>query len=169
MKPKLEISMKRISILALLFFTYIAASGLAAAQAGNLPVVQDFTLDAKESKKNQAPILVLFMTKTCPYCEIVLQDFLLPMQRDREYDKKVILRQIETGSRDMLIDFNGVPTSQSAFAKKHKAWGVPTVILFDSKGRVLTSIVGLLTVDFYLAYLDNAINESQEKIRATAN
>jgi len=161
--------MKRIKILALLFFTYAAASWLPAAQAGSLPPVQDFRVDAKESKKKQAPILVLFMTKTCPYCEIVLQDFLLPMQRDREYDKKVILRQIETGSKDKLIDFNGATTSQKAFANKHEAWGVPTIILFDSNGRVLTSIVGLLTVDYYLAYLDNAINESQEKIKATPN
>lgn len=161
--------MKRINTLALLLITFAVASWLPSAQAGNLPVVQDFTLDAKESTKKQAPILVLFMSKTCPYCEIVLQDFLLPMQRDREYDKKVILRQIETGSKDKLIDFNGATTSQSAFAKKHKAWGVPTIIFFDSNGRVLTSIVGLLTVDFYLAYLDNAINESQEKIKTTAN
>jgi hypothetical protein len=40
------------------------------------------------------------------------------------------------------------------------------VILFDSHGQVLTSIVGLLTVDFYYAYLENAINESLEKIKA---
>jgi len=33
--------------------------------------------------------------------------------------------------------------------------------------EVSTSIVGLLTVDFYLAYLDNAISESQAKIKAT--
>jgi len=161
--------MKRMYALALLFFTFIAASWLQPAQAGNLPVVQDFTVDAKESTRKKAPILVLFMSKTCVYCEIVLQDFLLPMQRDRDYDKKVILRQIETSSTDKLIDFNGATTSQSAFANKHQAWGVPTVMLFDSKGRVLTSIVGLLTVDYYLAYLDNAINESQEKIKANVN
>jgi hypothetical protein len=38
-------------------------------------------------------------------------------------------------------------------------------MLFDSNGRVLTSIVGLLTVDFYYAYLVNAIDDSLEKIK----
>lgn len=156
--------MKRTNLLALLFIT---ASWIPATQAATgLPVVQDFTIEAKESIKKQAPILVLFTSHTCTYCEIVLQDFLLPMQRDRGYDKKVILRQIETGSQDKLIDFNGATTSQSAFASKHQAWGVPTVMLFDNKGQVLTSIVGLLTVDYYLAYLDIAIEESQAKIKA---
>lgn len=136
--------------------------------AAGLPVVQDFTLEAKTSVKKEAPILVLFMSKTCTYCEKVLQDFLLPMQRDHAYDDKVILRQIETSSTAKLIDFDGKVMAQSAFSSKHKAWAVPTVMLFDGKGRMLTQIVGLLTVDYYLAYLDIAINESQDKIKAAA-
>jgi hypothetical protein len=38
--------------------------------------------------------------------------------------------------------------------------------LFNRRGQVLTTIVGLLTEDFYLAYLDNAISDSQAKIKA---
>src|SRR4030067_847340 len=158
--------MKRMNIPVLLFFTYIAARWRPTAQAEGWPVVRDFTVEAKESINKQAPILVLFMSKTCSYCETALRDFLLPMQRDPEYNNKVILRQIEISSKDQLIDFNGKITTQSAFAGKHDAWTVPTVMLFDSQGRELTNIVGLLTVDFYLASLDNAINESQAKIKA---
>ena len=128
--------------------------------------MQDFRVEAKESINKQVPILVLFMSNTCHYCEIVLQDFLLPMQRDHGYDNKVILRQIEISSKSKLIDFDGNITTQSAYASAQKAWAVPTIVLFDSKGYELTKIVGLLTVDFYLAYLDNAINDSQAKIKA---
>ncbi|MCR4304547.1 MAG: thioredoxin family protein [Gallionella sp.] len=138
------------------------------AQAEGLPVVRDFTVEAKESVNKQAPILVLFMSDTCTYCETALHDFLLPMQRDPEYNSKVILRQIEIGSNDQLIDFNGKITTHSAFASKHDALMVPTVMLFDSGGRELTNIVGLLTVDYYFAYLDNAINESLAKIKAAS-
>jgi thioredoxin-related protein len=150
---------------ALIVLIFVTATGVSIAQTEGLQTVTDFRIEAKAAQKIKAPILVLFMSNTCHYCEIVLQDFLLPMQRDRSYDNKVILRQIETGSREKLIDFNGQITSQGAFASKHKAWGVPTVMLFDSQGNELTSIAGLLTVDYYLAYLDNAINESQEKIK----
>jgi thioredoxin-related protein len=142
------------------------ASWLPFAHAEGLPTVKDFTVEAKESSEKQAPILVLFMSKSCSYCETALKDFLLPMQRDSEYDNRVILRQIDTDSKDKLIDFKGKTTTHRAFSNKHLEWGVPTVVLFDSQGNELTSIVGLLTVDFYLAYLDNAISESQAKIKA---
>jgi thioredoxin-related protein len=138
------------------------------ALADSLPEVQDFRIEAKAAKTAQVPILVLFMSDSCHFCEIVLEDFLLPMQRDPAYRNKVILRQIETSSQAHLVDFDGKPTTQSAFAAKHKIWGVPQVFLFDSNGNVLTTLVGLLTVDFYYAYLDDAINNSLAKIRGTA-
>ena len=129
-------------------------------------VIKDFRIEARESQEKQVPILVLFMSDTCPYCEIVLQYFLLPMQRDPELKNKVMLRQIETSSNDTLIDFDGTSTTYHKFSRKHKVWGVPNVMLFDSQGHVLTSIVGLLTVDFYYAYLERAIDESLAKIKA---
>ena len=91
---------------------------------------------------------------------------MLPMQRDPEYNDKVILRQIESGSGDALVDFDGKTTTYSRFSGRHKVWGVPNVMLFDSNGQVLTSIEGLLTVDFYYAFLVDAINESLEKTKA---
>ncbi len=158
--------MKLIIQHAFLTFILTTASWMPSAQAAGLPTVTDFTVEAKEAEKKQVPILVLFRSDTCHYCETVLNDFLLPMQRDPTYDNKVILRQIETSSRDQLIDFNGVITSHSAFSSKNEVWAVPVVTLFDSHGQVLTSIVGLLTVDFYNAFLENAINESLEHIKA---
>jgi thioredoxin-related protein len=152
----------------LLFLLLATANWLSFAHAEGLPTVKDFTVEAKESSEKQAPILVLFMSKSCSYCETALKDFLLPMQRDSEYDNRVILRQIDTDSKDKLVDFKGKTTTHRAFSNKHLEWGVPTVVLFDSQGNELASIVGLLTVDFYLAYLDNAISESQAKIKAAA-
>jgi thioredoxin-related protein len=149
-----------------IFILLATASWLPFAHAEGLPSVKDFTVEAKESIEKQAPILVLFMSKSCSYCETALNDFLLPMQHDPEYGNRVILRQIDTDSKDKLVDFNGKTTTNRAFSSKHLEWGVPTVMLFDSQGNELASIVGLITVDYYLAYLDNAISESQAKIKA---
>jgi len=160
--------MKGTSKLILLILLGAAAYWAPISKAAGLPVVKDFTLEAKISLEKQAPILVLFMSNSCIYCKQVLQDFLLPMQGNPEYDSRVILRQVETSSRDKLIDFDGKITTQSELANKHHARAVPTIVLFDSHGQELTRIVGLLTVDFYLAYLDSSISESQEKIKAAA-
>lgn len=135
-------------------------------RAAGLPDVKDFTVEAADARKRQIPILVLFKDQYCSYCETVLDDFLLPMQRDPEFADKVILRQVESGSADTLIDFDGRATTYSRFSSKHKVYGVPNVMLFDGNGQVLTSIEGLLTVDFYYGFLLEAINESLAKIKS---
>lgn len=127
--------------------------------------MKDFTVEARDAQKRQVPILVLFMSETCEYCGTVLEKFLLPMQRDPEYNDKVILRQIESSSGDELIDFDGKTTTYSMFSSRYKVSGVPNVMLFDSNGQVLTFIEGLLTVDFYYAFLVDAIDESLAKIQ----
>jgi len=138
-------------------------------KAEGLPVVRDLTIEAKASHKLQAPILVLFMSKHCHYCEKVLQDYLLPMYHDPAYEGKVILRQVEVSSSDQLIDFRGMTTTQQNLASRYRARVVPTIVLFDSKGQELIRVVGLLTADYYLAHLDSVIDESQAKIKAATN
>jgi len=137
-------------------------------KAEGLPVIRDLTIEAKASQKLQAPILILFMSKYCSYCEQALQDYLLPMHHDTAYKGKVILRQVETGSSERIIDFKGKVTTQRDLAGRYRALTVPTIILFDSKGEELNRIVGLLTADYYLAHLDGAIDEAQARIKATA-
>jgi thioredoxin-related protein len=158
-------TMKKTFVLALLVSAY--AIWMPAAQAAEgLPLVKDFRIEAKESVRKQVPILVLFMTPSCPYCKRALKDFLLPMQRNPEYESKVMLRQVDYSSNKKLLDFNGKKTTQNKFAKTSNIMAVPTVVFFDSKGLELSRIEGLPSADFYQSYLDNAISESQEKIKA---
>ena len=127
---------------------------------------QDFTSEAKAAQAKQAPILVLFMSSHCSYCERVLREFLLPMQLNAEYRSKVIMRQIEVGSDTPLKDFAGRPTTQAQFASRYRVQMVPTVMLFDAQGNVLaTPLVGLTTPDFYGGYLDQVIDEAVGKVR----
>ena len=153
----------------IVFFLVAAISCWSMSRAEGLPVVKDFTVEAKDAHKRHVPILVLFMSETCEYCETVLEEFLLPIQRDLEFKDKVILRQIESSSGDVLIDFDGNSTTYRKFSGRHKVQGVPNVMLFDSNGQVLTFIEGLLTVDFYYAFLVDAIDESLAKIKAAGH
>ena len=155
-----------------LLFIFSLCAGLThwpLAQADVLPNILDFRVEASLSKQKKTPILVLFKSDYCPYCITLLDEFLLPMQRKREYDSQVILRQIEITKQTKLLDFNGKATTGIDFANQHKVWAIPTVMLFDSNGQELTRITGLLTIDFYLAYLNTAIEESQAKIKAQAH
>ncbi len=152
------------SLFALLIAT--ATGCWSAPHDAGLPVPQDFTAEAGEARDKQVPVLVLFMSEGCTYCETALEDFLLPMQRDSEFRGKVILRQIETDSGDALIDFEGNATTYKRFSARHGVSVVPNVTLFDSSGQVLTRIEGLLTADFYYGFLVQAIDESLEQIKS---
>lgn len=158
--------MKRIFVLALLISTWTGTIWMPTAQAEGLPVIKDFRVETKDSGNKQVPILVLFMTPTCPYCKQALKEFLLPMQRNLKYESEVILRQIDISSKKKLVDFNGRITTQSKFAKDRNIRAVPTVVIFDNLGQELTRIEGMLGADFYQSYLDNAISESQAKMKA---
>jgi thioredoxin-related protein len=150
-------------------FLFAAAIGFGSmSSAAGLPVVKDFRAEARDANNKRVPILVLFMDESCEYCKTVSEDFLQPMQRDPEFDSKVILRQIESSSEGKLIDFDGTTTTYSKFSSKHNVRGVPNVMLFDSHGQVLTFLEGLTTVDFYYAFLLDAINESLAKVKAAS-
>lgn len=57
-------------------------------------------------------------------------------------------------------------SSCHAFASKMRIWGVPHIMLFDQHGNKLSELKGLLTFGFYNAYLETAIEEATQKIRA---
>ncbi|GBL46741.1 hypothetical protein SFMTTN_2566 [Sulfuriferula multivorans] len=154
--------------LATLFLLGILAwTGLSPARAEtpNVPYSTNLKADAELAKSRGVPIMVMFGSPHCPYCERLLSEFLLPMQRNPEYAKKVLMRRVEVGSTQSLIDFNGKPTTQGDFAKLHQIGLSPTVVVFDYRGNPASApLIGLGTVDYYGAFLDAAIDAGLTKV-----
>jgi len=65
----------------------------AGSKAGTLASAGDFTRDARIAKQDKKPILVFFSSESCAYCEIVRDLYLQPMQADKAYDNKIIIRE----------------------------------------------------------------------------
>lgn len=149
----------------------ILAWGLALAvpahAAAGLVHVKNFRTDGALAAKRRVPIMVLFTTPTCPYCEIVKRDYLVPMHRDRAYRTRVIIRELTVNSNAALTGFDGKSTIEAAFAAAAKVFVVPTVMVFDPRGEpVGEPIVGLLIPDYYFGYLEAAIEDGLAKTRA---
>lgn len=135
--------------------------------AGGLVHAKNFRTDAALSAKRQVPIMVVFTTPTCPYCDIVKRDYLVPMHKDRAYRSRVIIRELAVNSDAALTGFDGKTTTEAAFAAAAKVFVVPTVMVFDSRGEpVGEPIVGLLIPDFYFGYLEAAIEDGLARTRA---
>lgn len=141
------------------------ASGLALAEGG-VPYAQDLRKDAKAAIDKHGVVLVMFSGSYCRYCDIVLNEFLIPMSRNADYQSKLVIRKVETSSARDLTDFQGNRVTHRKFAKDSGARMVPMVMVFDAQGKPLAKpLVGLTTVDYYGYYLDQAINEGLEKVR----
>jgi len=129
-----------------------------------VPLAKDLQSDAQLARKKGGVVLVLFENEHCGYCRRVLNEFLIPMSRNPEYQAKLVMRKVDNAGYASLKDFNGTRAAHTDFSRRHHVRMVPTVMLFDTQGNRLTSpLVGLSTADYYGYYLDQAIDEALEK------
>jgi thioredoxin-related protein len=132
-----------------------------------LQPANDLAQLAAEARARRTPMLVAFMQKSCPYCAIARRDHLLPLQSDPQWQRRVLIREVDVDRGTAMRDFSGAATTHRAFAKTYKVRRVPTLIVFDADGKpVGPPITGLLTEDFYRLYIEQAIEAGLSAMRA---
>ena len=148
----------------------IVAWGLGPAWAEEgVPYARDLQKDAQAAREKNGVVLVIFAGTFCSYCDRVLNEFLIPMSRNRQYQEKLVMRRLVVSDDSPIRDFEGRPSTPRKLARQYGYSLVPTVLLLDAKGRMLAKpVVGLTTVDYYGMYLDEAIDLAVNKIRAKA-
>lgn len=137
--------------------------------ADGVPLAQDLHKDGLLARDAKAVLLVMFSRPNCTYCRTVLNDFLVPMSGNAEYQAKVLMRKIDNSSPTRVRDFDGSLVKAGEFARRHGVTLVPTVMIFSADGTPLSKpLVGLTTVDYYGYYLDQIIDEGVARVRAAA-
>lgn len=144
------------------------AAPLASAQsADNLPMAKSFQADSRLAAAKKIPILVIYTSPDCPYCERAKSEYLVPLMKDPAYKNKVIIREVDITSQTPLTLFNGSKSTGAEFAAQHKVAVVPTIKVMNAQDtEVAAPIVGLLISDFYFGYIDSAISGGLQKMRA---
>ena len=134
--------------------------------ASGLVHARNFQADAQTAAKRRVPVMVLFTTPGCPYCDQVKREYLVPMHKDKAYRDRVIIREVTVNATTPLTGFDGTRTTEGAFAAANKVFMVPTVMVFDTRGAATSeAIVGVLIPDFYFGYLEAAIDNGLSKVR----
>ena len=142
---------------------------MAALAGEGVPAARDLQQDGAEARARGAAVLVVFVGARCPYCDLALNEVLIPTSRNPDYQRKLVMRRVQTRSGQALRDFDGKRITQGEFAKRHGVFLVPTVMLFDQHGQPLTKpMVGITTVDHFGYELDLAIDEALARIGATS-
>ena len=131
-----------------------------------LPSISDVRQEAKLSAQQRLPILIMFGTESCPFCQLLKEDFLIPMIISGDYTDRVILRQLYVSDGRAIIDFSGRRISAEAFAQRYKVRLFPTTVLVDHRGQPLVkNIVGVTTPALFGGTLDDAIAEALAVLR----
>jgi len=132
----------------------------------NLPLAQDLAADAAASRRDRVPIFLFLDRYDCPYCERALAQYVVPMSKEPPWRDRAIFRQVEIDQSLPLVDFDGSATTHSALAARYRVSLTPTIVVVDGAGRTVGGpVVGLLTADFYAAYLESAIDAGFGKLR----
>jgi thioredoxin-related protein len=135
--------------------------------AADVPMAENLQAEGKKAQSSKVPIMLVFTSPYCPYCDRVKAEYLGPMVNDPAYRDKVIIRQIEAGSDWTLVGFDGKKTTHGAFAASQKILMVPTIKVVDAQGKELAKpLIGFLTPDYYFGYIEEAMEQGLGKMRA---
>ena len=143
-------------------------------QAETLPYVKvreatDLQAVGQEARARNLPVMIMFSRDGCPYCDVVREEFIKPMLRSGDYVDRIIMLELDADSYAQLRDFDGKLISADELTHRYKAGFAPTVVFLDSQGNEQAErLIGITTRDFYGGYLDDAINESLQRVRETA-
>lgn len=147
-------------LLAVSFFT-----GPAGADSAAMIAVEDLREEARLARAGNLLLVVEFSSEYCGFCRKLEELFLLPMQRNADYNAKVLIRYISLDAYETLIDFDGRSMTTSEFAERYDISLTPTLLFLNADGVELSEkLVGIWSEDFYGGFIDNRIDEAREKL-----
>ncbi|OOG41698.1 hypothetical protein [Polaromonas sp. A23] len=140
----------------------LAIPTLAFAKDTALPVPESLPAAAKVAAAKKEPLVLLVSLPGCPYCEVVRRNYLLPARNEAGLHAW----QLNITDRSTpLIGFDGKATTAAVQIATWKAGFTPTVLFLDSLGQeVAERLVGLASVDFYGAYLDERLANARKAL-----
>ena len=149
----------------LLVFVFLAVAIESAAQ-GELRMANDLHGLGRESDLRKIPVVLFFSSVHCEYCDLVRDEFLNYLSTDPAFMNKLLLREVRMDSIRPLLDFSRQSISHAAFTEQRAIELVPTIQFTDGVGDILIEdIVGVTTLGFYGAYLEQAIEQSLNILR----
>ncbi len=135
---------------------------LARAAETALPVPASLPGAAQTATTKKEPLVLLISLPGCPYCELVRRNYLLPAQRSgglQAWQLNI------TDNNTPLVSFDGKRTTAAAQVAVWKAGFTPTVLFLGAAGQDLAErLVGLASLDFYGAYLDERLAAARKTL-----
>ncbi len=154
----------RNSLLAIILSTLMIA-GPVSGDTAAMKRVADLRDEASVARADNLILVLEFSSDDCTYCRKLENLFLLPMQRNAEYDAKILIRTVSLDSFETLVDFNGQTVSTGEFASRYEVSLTPTLLFLNAEGKEMSDkLVGIWSEDFYGGFIDSRIDEARAKL-----
>ena len=125
---------------------------------------------SENAKNKNLPLLLIFTTHDCPFCERVKDDYIRPMLISGEYKNKVIIREVPLNSYNYYQTKTQDKVPAKQLARHFKVPFYPVIIFTDSEYCELSErIIGFNTPSLYGGRIDLAIDESISKLNTNQN
>lgn len=126
-----------------------------------LPTSQSLQHDLALALARKQPLVVMASLHGCPFCKIVREHYLLPLQQSG-----VLVTQIHFLSPEPLRDWNGAATTHGGMVRQLEIEVAPTVLFYGAGRReVADRLIGSSIPDFYGAYLDERMKTAQAAVQ----
>lgn len=139
------------------------------AASNRLMQITDLKKTAQLAKSKNLPVLIMFSTTGCPYCELLKEDFLIPMIISGAYTNKILIRELHVAEAEgvRVVDFQGNTIDSADFARNYGVNLFPTTIFIDSMGTELSEqIIGISTPSLFGGRIDTAIDKALETLHS---
>ena len=149
--------------LAVVLLAVAVGAGYAASdQADGMIRAVDLRHEARLARERNLVLMIEFSSEYCAYCRKLESLFLLPMQRNADYDEKVLIRAVSLDSYETVIDFDGNSIDTREFAARYDVSLTPTLVFVDSEGvEVSDKLVGIWSEDYYGWFIDDRIAQAR--------
>ncbi len=143
----------------------LACAGVDAGDFDEMIQVADLREAAQVARAKNLVMMIEFSSEYCGYCRKLEELFLLPMQRNEDYDAKVLIRSISLDPHETVIDLDGRLLDTNRFAARYGISLTPTLVFLNSEGIELSEkLVGIWSEDFYGAYIDQRIGQARRRL-----
>ena len=157
---------RRIKSLLLLSCFLAATVNAGDFDSAEVPLLTDLQTTRSEILAGCRPLLLEFASEYCEYCNLLEENILKPIRRNRDYDRRVVMRKVILGDSATISGFDGQPASADQLGDEYQIRVTPTLIFVDQQGKEIAErMVGVTTLDFYGGYLDQALDTARLRLQ----
>lgn len=126
--------------------------------------LQSFDALFKQSKKEHKVIMLEMSASYCGFCRKLEAEIINPMIISGDYNH-VLIRQLHIDSYHDIKMPNNKTTTPAEYAKSKGIFVTPTLLFLNDKNEEISKrILGINSVDYFGAYVDEALKEGAEKL-----